>query len=225
MTKFALFDFDNTVCRGDSVVPYLLYSIRRGVAPWTQVFRALHGYVHQRLHPDEISAAKTLALSFLRGRTQEQMDDHARGFFREVLCKRFYPRAAAEMQRLKDEGFTVVVITASVDAYMRVLCEFLPVDAVLATRCAVDQDDCYTGDIGENCKGAQKAFRLASWMAQHHLELDYDVSCAYGDSPSDLHMLNLTASPRLVNPHRRLAAALPDAPVHRWTISEEVTSC
>ena len=28
MTKFAFFDFDDTLCRGDSVVPYLLYAIR-----------------------------------------------------------------------------------------------------------------------------------------------------------------------------------------------------
>lgn len=216
MTKFALFDFDDTLARGDSVVPYLLYCIRRGVAPWTQFFRAVRGYVHQRLHPGEIAAAKTIALSFLRGQTRQRMDDLARDFFRDVLTKRFYQEGVAELQRLRQEGYTVVVISASVEAYMRVLPEFLPVDAVIATRCAVDLDDRYTGDVDENCKGAQKAFRLAAWMAENHLELDYDASCAYGDSPSDVHMLSLTAAPRLVNPHRRLLEELPQAQVLHW---------
>ena len=115
MTKFALFDFDDTLARGDSVVPYLLYCIRRGVAPWTQLFRAVRGYVHQRLHPEEIAAAKTIALSFLRGQTRQRMDDLARDFFRDVLTKRFYQEGVAELQRLRQEGYTVVVISASVE--------------------------------------------------------------------------------------------------------------
>jgi hypothetical protein len=40
---FALFDFDKTLSRGDSIIPYLFYCIRRGVAPASQFFRAFHG--------------------------------------------------------------------------------------------------------------------------------------------------------------------------------------
>ena len=32
-TAFAFFDFDDTIAKGDSIFPYLLYCIKRGIAP------------------------------------------------------------------------------------------------------------------------------------------------------------------------------------------------
>lgn len=213
---FALFDFDKTLCRGDSVLPYLLYCIRKGHAPVTQIFRAAAGYVKQRVKPTLVTVAKMEALSYIRGRTQQEMDDIARGFFRDVLMKRVFREGLAELQRLKAEGYHVLVVSASASVYMRVLPEFLPVDDVLSTVCAVDADGRYNGLIGENCKGLQKPLRIAEYIASRHFTVDYDASRAYGDSASDAPMLSLTAHPTLVNPARELRDALPDAEIVHW---------
>lgn len=216
-TKCALFDFDNTLCRGDSIVPFVLYAIRKGKAPWTQLFKAAAAFLMQKRHPEKIAYAKEHSLSFLRGRTVDEMDHFCRGFLRDVLIKRMYPAANAELDRLHAEGYHIVVISASVEAYMHLLPEFLPVDAVLATRCGVDENGLYTGDIGENCKGIQKPLRLAAYLAAKRLELDREQSCAYGDSASDWPMMELTDTPRLVNPSAKVRRLHPHVTCLHWT--------
>lgn len=213
---FALFDFDKTLSRGDSVVPFLLYCIRRGVAPVGQLPRALHGYVRQRIHPEQIALAKEWTLSFLAGRAKAEVDELARDFWRDALRQRIFRQGEAELARLRAEGYAIVVVSASASAYMNVLPEFLPVDGVLATVCGVDADGRYNGRVGENCKGVQKPLRIAEYLAANHLTLDYDASRAYGDSASDAPMLSLVANPVLVNPQPGLRKAFPEARVVKW---------
>lgn len=214
--KFAFFDFDDTLCRGDSILPYLLYCIRRGYSPRAQLFRAFYGYIRWRLSPDRATHAKNLTLSYIRGHTQAEMDDLARDFFRMKLAKRFLPGARAELGKLRAEGFRIVVVTASAEVYMRLLPEFLPVDDVIATRCPLDAEGRYTGDVGENCKGDEKPRRIQAWLEERGLTADWPACRAYGDSLSDAPMLAMTGCPVLVDPKKPLIRRMPDAQRVHW---------
>ncbi|MGN0746828.1 MAG: HAD family hydrolase [Aristaeellaceae bacterium] len=215
-TALALFDFDDTLARGDSILPYLMYCIRRGVAPKTQLLRAACGYLRFLIQPSSASCAKERTLSFIRGKTVEEMDALARDFFRDEYIRRFFQEGMQELWRLRDEGYRILVVSASADVYMRVLSEFLPVDAVLATTCEVDQEGRYTGRVGDNCKGEEKPRRIAAWLTSQGLTLDRAASCAYGDSASDAPMLRLTAAPTLIDPKKKLLRLLPEARVLHW---------
>lgn len=81
-TSFAFFDFDNTLCKGDSILPFVLWCVRTGRAPASILGKAFCGYVKQRLHPEMVSIAKMEALSFLKGKPKAEIDEIARGFFR-----------------------------------------------------------------------------------------------------------------------------------------------
>lgn len=215
MTKFAFFDFDDTLSRGDSVVPFLLYAVRKGAAPKSQLLRAAWGFLAQIGHPGKISRAKEHTFSFIKGKRPDELDDLCRDFFREIITPRLFEDAIAELWRLKSTGHTVVVVSASADVYMHLLPEFLPVDAVLATRCTVE-NGAYNGKVEANCRGEEKPRRIAAWLAENGLTLDAEASCAYGDSVSDAPMLRLVGHPTLVNPGKKLASALPDAPHVQW---------
>ena len=141
-------------------------------------------------------------------------------FWQKRLKKRFFSSAVQEMRRLKDEGYHVLVVSASVTAYMDVLPSYLPADGVIATVCGMDGDEKYNGYLGDNCRGVQKPLRIAAYLAANHLLLDYAVSRAYGDSPSDEPMLRLTAHPTLVNPSPKLRAAMPDAATVVWKVGQ-----
>lgn len=214
--KFAFFDFDDTLCRGDSILPFLLYSIRRGYAPAAQLLHALWGYVRWRMNPSRATNAKNLTLSYIRGRSRDEMDALSRDFFRDRLEKRFFPQGRRELERLRGEGFRVVVVSASTDVYMRLLPEFLPVDDVIATRCPLDEQGCYTGAVDENCKGEEKPRRIRAWLDAQGLTPDWPACRAYGDSLSDAPMLALTGHPVLVDPKPALSARLPAAERVRW---------
>lgn len=214
-TAFAFFDFDDTLARGDSIFPFLLYCIRRGYAPRWQVFKAAAGFLRWKLQPSSGRAVKEWTLSFIKGRTVAEMDDLARDFFRDVQQKHFFADAAPELFRLRQQGMKLVVVSASSDLYMRVLPEFLPVDAVISTVCET-ADGRYTGRIGKNCKGEEKVRRINAWLTENDLSIRKEDSAGFGDSPSDAPMLRLTASPHLVNPKRKLRQLIPDGIILHW---------
>lgn len=216
MQKIAFFDFDDTLCRGDSILPYLLHCVRLGVAPWRQVLHALWGYLQWRIDPARATNAKNLTLSYLAGRMQSEMDALGRGFFQEKLTPRFFPAAREELERLRSEGYRIVVVTASADVYMRLLPEFLPVDDVIATQCPLDESGRYTGKVSENCKGDEKPRRIRAWLEENGITPHWPDCRAYGDSLSDAPMLELVGHPVLVDPKEALSNRLPEAERVHW---------
>lgn len=214
-TAFAFFDFDDTLAKGDSIFPYLLYCIRRGLAPKGQLLRAAAAFLKWKIKPETGRAAKETTLSYITGRSVTEMDEVARSFFRDEQKKRFFLDGIEELHLLRDQGVTTVIVSASSDVYMRVLPEFLPVDHVISTVCEV-QDGRYTGKVGKNCKGEEKVRRIQAWLEEQGLSIDKAHSSGYGDSPSDAPMLLLTAAPNLVNPKKKLIRRIPDGQIRRW---------
>lgn len=214
-TAFAFFDFDDTLAKGDSIFPYLLYCIKRGLAPKRQIFKAAAGFLRWKLQPSSGRAVKEMTLSYIKDRTVEEMDAIARVFFREVQQKAFFADAAPELFRLRQQGVKIVIVSASSDLYMRILPEFLPIDAVISTVCETSNGR-YTGKIGKNCKGEEKVRRIQAWLQEQGLSIDKEKSAGYGDSPSDAPMLLLTASPNLVNPKRKLIKNVPQGRILHW---------
>ena len=214
-TAFAFFDFDDTLARGDSIFPYLLYCVKRGLAPKTQLFKGALGFLRWKLNPACGTVVKQETLSFIKGHSVDEMDAVARDFFREKQVFRFFQQGMQEIERLRSDGVKIVIVSASADVYMHVLAEFMPIDAVISTTCEV-KDGLYTGRIGPNCKGEEKPRRIAAWLEAQGLRIDRAASAGYGDSPSDAPMLLLTDSHHLVNPKKKLRKRLPQGTIHRW---------
>ncbi len=219
--RAAFWDFDGTMARGDSIVPYLRYCIELGEARRTQFLRAARGYLRFRLRPQNAGIAKEDTLSFLRGKSVAHMDDVARSFFQQRYMDRLFPEAVTTLWQLRELGVRIVVVSASPDAYMRVLNELLPIDAVLATPCGVDAQGRYTGKVGPNCKGEEKVRRIQGWLRENGLTLDADHSFAYGDSASDVPMLRLVGHATLVRPKGQTQALLPGAQVVNWRAAKK----
>lgn len=175
----AFFDFDDTLARGDSILPFLLYCIRRGIAPRRQLVKAAGAFLYWKLRPSRASRAKSATLSFLKGRSADEMLDVARAFFRDEYLPRFYQDGLTELWSLRSQGMKLVVVSASPDVYMRALPEFMPLDAVLSTRCEVGGDGRYTGQVGENCKGEEKVRRIKQYLKENGFVLDMKCSSAY----------------------------------------------
>ena len=203
----AFFDFDDTLARGDSILPFLLYCIRKRIAPRRQLVKAAGAFLYWKLRPSRASRAKSATLSFLKGRSADEMFDVARAFFRDEYLPRFYQDGLTELWSLRSQGMKLVVVSASPDVYMRALPEFMPIDAVLSTRCEVGGDGRYTGQVGENCKGEEKVRRIEQYLKENGFVLDMKCSSAYGDSPSDADMMALVNRAVLVNPKKRFAPA------------------
>lgn len=206
----ALFDFDGTLIRGDSIVSYLklalrLKAISRGEY-WAVTAQTLR-YLTGGLSDDQI---KTRALRFRGGLSLERRDALDRAFAQECLLPRIYPEGLACLRRHQKENAVVALVSASTENYMRFVAEGLGADALLCTPVLED------GSVLGNCKGEEKVCRIQAWIKQAGLSVDFSASYAYGDSKSDLPMLRLCGHPILVNPKRALSKAAPDIPQVTW---------
>ena len=218
--SYALFDFDGTLIKGDSIVLFCLYCRKRGLCRardlWYGALMAALYFCHV------VSAAKSkqAVLRFLRGVEEERMMALSADFCREVLLPRLRPQGLTELGQRSLAGDTVLLMTASTGFYLEPLRMTLPIADIIGTRMDVANGR-FTGFIsGENCKGVQKPLRLAEYLAAKGDRLDYERSAAYGDSSSDEPMLRLCARKVAVNPKRKLLRRLRGAEgveIAHWT--------
>ena len=189
MTDVAAFDFDGTLTRGGSVFPFLVAVAGRPVvsravatlAP-TLALGALAG------GPVADAAKERLFVAVLAGIPADRVDAVSRVFAERHVASRLRPDVERRLAWHRRRGDRVVIVSASPTCYVQVAGDQLGVDAVIATRLAVDGGGRLTGRYdGGNCRGEEKLRRLGQWRADH--ELSDSRLWAYGNSRGDLAML------------------------------------
>ncbi|MEA5000196.1 MAG: HAD-IB family hydrolase [Candidatus Limiplasma sp.] len=212
-TTYALFDFDGTLIRGDSIILLCQYAYRHRLISLRELLAILGAGIRYGLRLASAVQAKERALRFLIGKTAAEMDAFVADFYREALLPRLRPEAEAAIRAHQAQGHTVLLVSASAAFYLEPLRARLGLADIIATRIAVEGDGVFTGRVcGDNCRGVQKALRLAEYLAAKGARLAYDTSTAYGDSTGDLAMLRLCAHKVAVNPKRKLWRALRHEP-------------
>lgn len=202
------FDFDGTLTRHDSVVPFLrrLIGTRRLVVGLSS--RA-HRLIPSAVRRDR-DALKALATHVaFRARSIADVERHASDHAAALLADGLRDDTVARLRWHRDAGHRVVIASASYEPYVAVVGRELGVDAVLATRLEVVDGVC-TGRLeGPNCRGAQKVHRLRAWMESQPLDRAGVVVWAYGDSAGDRELLGAADHPVWVT--GRLASVAPTA--------------
>ena len=218
--SYALFDFDGTLIRGDSIIRFCFYAFRKRL---TGVGGLLRAGVMGALYMAKLITAETskqTTLAFLKGKTREEVDQIAQDFCREVLIPNLYPEGLARIRRHQQEGAEVWLISASTAFYLEPIREHLKLSGLIATRMHVDEKGVYSGLIdGHNCRGVEKTLRLAEVLAATDSMVDYAASYAYGDTAGDIPMLMLCQHKTAVNPRKKLLRGLKGADgveVVRW---------
>lgn len=206
--KYALFDFDGTLCKGDSIIRFCTFARKQKLSTRRQLLAGLWAAAQFKAGRITIEKAKQIALQWMEGRSELEMQDVAQRFCREVLVPRFFPEGIAALQKEKEEGAIVLLITASPSFYLEPMRDILGVADVIGTRMDVDPDGLYTSLVGDNCRGLQKPLRLAEYLASKGDRLDYDASAAYGNSTGDVPMLEVCSRKVAVNPGKRMRSQL-----------------
>ena len=86
------------------------------------------------------------------------------------LVERLRPEMLERVRWHRAEGHAVVIVSASLGAYLRPLAERLGIDAALAVELVTDADGMLTGEVvGElNTRGPEKVARLRAWADQRY---------------------------------------------------------
>ena len=160
-----VYDFDNTILRGDSSARFFAYCLRRFPRMWPDIpAQAVNGLLFiAKIRPKQ--AFKQRMFGFLK---RIDVDRALEGFWRENLgrVKPWYREAHRE-----DD----VVISASPEFLIRPACALLDIRHVLASP--VDR---LTGRFsGPNCHGQEKVRRFRERFP------DAEIDSFYSDSHSD----------------------------------------
>jgi phosphatidylglycerophosphatase C len=194
----AAFDFDETLTRRDTVVPFLRrLAGDRGLALGLMSRSHRLAPVAMRRNRDVLRAMATDLV--FRGRPIGEVEEQAREYGDQIYAVGLRPDTAARLAWHRDAGHRVVIVSASYEHYVHVVGEHLGVDAVLATRLEIDTERCTGRLLGPNCRGPEKVVRLQRWLADQDLTLDHVTLWAYGDSSSDRELLAAAQHPHWVH--------------------------
>ncbi|MEN8992240.1 MULTISPECIES: HAD-IB family hydrolase [unclassified Acinetobacter] len=181
----ALFDFDGTLCNKDSFTGFIFYSlpkrhiVRQGIKilPWIQ------GY-YLKLYPAHAMRPRLYAAMFSQANHEQVLNQAAQ--YAEHLMAELNPSLYEQLQQHQKRGHEVVLVSASVDLYLKPVAEKLGVKLICTETAANDQ--ILTGLYQTlDCSGEQKKIRV---LEQFNLQ-DYEQVYAYGNSDEDLAMFEL----------------------------------
>lgn len=194
----AAFDFDGTLTRHDTVLPFLA-----SVVGWPRVAGAVASEARS-LATNRDRAKERVLGRLLAGFPEAPLRVAGRAFAERV---RIAPQMRARITWHRERGHDVVIVSASLDVYLHEVARELAVDDALCTRLEFDEHGRCTGRlVGGNCRGAEKVARLRA-----HLGDGGVVLYAYGDSRGDDEMLALADHPFRVRRGRLLPGTVREA--------------
>jgi phosphatidylglycerophosphatase C len=185
--NLALFDFDGTVTFGDTFTPFL----RRTASPSRRALGVpllsplVVAYRLGWLGASQMRAAASFVC--FRGRAEADVracgERYATGFGERVR-----PESLARIRWHRDNGDTVVIVSASLDAYLRGWCRELGLE-LICTELESKRGTLTGRYRGGDCTGPEKARRVRE---QYDLAR-YETVYAYGDTAEDRELLALAS--------------------------------
>ena len=195
----AVFDFDGTICPGDSAAPFALYLLHRRPLNLLKL-PLLGGYLAGYL-AGQVSkkTMKQKMLELLAGLPEQKGRELCANFWKEHLRPRLFARALERLKWHRQSGHLLILATASVDVYMEFAARELGFDHLVATATGPGWPPRITG---ENCWGREKVRRIE--RLPEYDQTDWSRSFAYSDHVSDAPLFELCGTAVAVNPHSKL---------------------
>lgn len=184
----AAFDFDGTLTQRDTMFSFLLH-----VVGWSEFVRCvfvqaptLGGYGLGIIRND--IAKERVFTRFLSGMEIVELQRKAEQFAVQKMPGLLRYEAMQRLDWHKRQGHRCVVISASLELYVRPWAQRAGFDDVIATHLETREDGRITGKLsGENCYGIEKTRRLEALLGAR----DGYTLYAYGDSRGDRELLSL----------------------------------
>lgn len=207
--RLAIFDLDNTLLNGDSDHAWGEFLCQRGIVDEAE-YRAANDHFFRQYQNGSLDIHEFLnfALRPLANHQPEQLHLWHAEFMAECIEPMMLPAAQALLQKHREAGDLLLIITATNSFVTAPIAERLGVDALLATE-PERVGDRFTGRVaGTPCFQGGKVVRLNEWLNEtgHTLE----GSSFYSDSHNDLPLLEQVDHPCAANPDEALLKVATD---------------
>lgn len=182
----AAFDFDGTLTRRDTLLPFLLHTlgVRAVMIQAVRLSRTLAAHALGLI--DNGIAKERVFVACLEDKKIDALQQEADVFAAQGVPALLRTEAMRRLAWHKQQGHRCVVVSASLELYVRPWAIMAGFDDVIATQLEVRDDRTLTGRMsGVNCFGAEKVRRLAALLGERSTYTLY----AYGDSRGDRELL------------------------------------
>lgn len=202
--RIAAFDFDGTLTRRDTLLPFLA----RACGPTTFgrtvgrvapiAVRARTGRLAAAIHHRDATKAALLR-DLCRDRSDAWLEAHGQQYA-TTLPSKLRPEMVEQVRWHRDAGHELVIVSASLATYLRPFAASFGFDHVIAVEMQAGSDGLLTGEMdGPNVRGEEKAVRLRQWLGGDVPEMMW----AYGNSSGDSELLAMADVPVWVAGRRR----------------------
>jgi phosphatidylglycerophosphatase C len=183
----AAFDFDGTLTRRETLLPFLLHTLgAAAVARRALVLCPTLAAYGLGLIRNDV-AKERVFVRCLAGMSIDELQQAGERFAAYVLPGLLRHEAMRRLDWHKRRGHRCVVISASLELYVRPWAIEAGFNDVIATRLEKQEDGRITGKLsGANCFGIEKVRRLEALLGVRE---DY-ILYAYGDSRGDRELLS-----------------------------------
>ena len=182
----AAFDVDGTLTTRDCVRPFLERAAGRHRLI-TSMFRRPLATIVAAVRRDRDRFKEIIVGGSLRGKLVADVETIGEQFAQYVLVNWLRPDTLRRLRWHQQAGHRIVLVSASLAAYVRPLALRLGIDDVLCTDAARSGDRYGDRLIGLNCRADEKRRRLEQWLEEQrwaHAEV-----WAYGNSAGDRELL------------------------------------
>ena len=204
--RLALFDLDHTLLPIDSDYAWGQFTIELG---WTDPVefgrRNDEFYAQYQAGTLDIHAYVRFATEAFRLRGPAAADAARRRFMQEVIEPAIRTPALDLIDRHRQAGDRLVVITATNEFVTRPIVQRLGLDELIAVQLARDTNGWYSGEIeGIPSMREGKVQRMTHWLLEQGLDWNGIEATFYSDSTNDLPLLTRVQHPVATNPDVRL---------------------
>ncbi len=198
----AFFDLDRTILSVISGRAIATMAFRKGLIKNYSLLQALSLSALYKLRLKDPLAAIDQMTRWTRGMDEKTFTELCSDALDELLIPSVYPDARKEILIHKANNARVVILSSALTPICRGMAKNLGMDDFIGTEMAI-KDKSLTGETeGALCYGDEKAIRL-----REYCEINNAAPSAawyYGDSYSDLRVLNAVGNPVCINPDKRL---------------------
>lgn len=196
LRRVAAFDFDETLTRRDTLVPFLVRVAGppRFAAACVKVLVAgLRGQVALR---DRDAVKERLLAVLFAGRPEAQLRRLAEQYARTILHDGIDDATLARLRAHLDRGDEVIFVSASLEYYLRPVADTLGIHDVIGVELAAIEG-MLTGELAHpNVRAEQKAVRLRERLGQPATGPLRGIELwAYGNSSGDHALLEMADHP------------------------------
>ena len=209
----AFYDLDRTITKAVSGSSLLRRAFRKGLLNRSYMLKAIYLSASYKLKMRDPVKIMNDMIHWVKGIREEDFSRLCSDTFQEILLPSIHSEVIAEIGMHKENNATTVILSSSLVQICREMADHLGMDDIVCSELEI-ADGYLTGfPKGRLCYGSEKVSGLTSYCEKNNSKIE--DAWYYGDSISDLPVLNIVGNPVCVNPDSML---LKSARENDWKI-------